>query len=270
MQVCVSSRQRCIFCKLRNYIQFDRHGDGAASHPGTDGVRASPLLFQIPSWADSCQTGKQRPRCWSWHLNMLFDFNFKKPAVVFFCLQSQAYEFQFGLEYAWTMCIFAVSMTYSITCPMITPFGEQHAFSPLYQQLPLILTLSSQPSASQHVSSQPCLYMCCVSPYYNLTLLCCLPVRCRLCEFAAVVPGTQTQRAVSQTPTLLLSLPAAHQASIYFCSLIVTSNRPASCSKLRFCLHFTQVFFSFVMNSPKTYNLFGLADKNYKEIEIFI
>uniref|UniRef100_A0A8C9YAM7 Transmembrane protein 63C n=1 Tax=Sander lucioperca TaxID=283035 RepID=A0A8C9YAM7_SANLU len=35
----------------------------------------------------------------------------------------RAYEFQFGLEYAWTMCIFAVSMTYSITCPIITPFG---------------------------------------------------------------------------------------------------------------------------------------------------
>lgn len=39
-------------------------------------------------------------------------------------LQSQAYEFQFGLEYAWTMCIFSVSMTYSITCPIIVPFGE--------------------------------------------------------------------------------------------------------------------------------------------------
>uniref|UniRef100_A0A8C6T0C1 Transmembrane protein 63C n=1 Tax=Neogobius melanostomus TaxID=47308 RepID=A0A8C6T0C1_9GOBI len=37
--------------------------------------------------------------------------------------RSQAYEFQFGLEYAWTMCIFAVCMTYSITCPLITPFG---------------------------------------------------------------------------------------------------------------------------------------------------
>ncbi|XP_077477601.1 osmosensitive cation channel TMEM63C [Stigmatopora argus] len=37
--------------------------------------------------------------------------------------RSQTYEFQFGLEYAWTMCIFSVSVTYSITCPMITPFG---------------------------------------------------------------------------------------------------------------------------------------------------
>uniref|UniRef100_A0A8C7DED5 Transmembrane protein 63C n=1 Tax=Oncorhynchus kisutch TaxID=8019 RepID=A0A8C7DED5_ONCKI len=37
--------------------------------------------------------------------------------------RSQAYEFQFGLEYAWTMCIYAVSMTYSITCPIIMPFG---------------------------------------------------------------------------------------------------------------------------------------------------
>uniref|UniRef100_A0AAY4AD69 Calcium permeable stress-gated cation channel 1 n=1 Tax=Denticeps clupeoides TaxID=299321 RepID=A0AAY4AD69_9TELE len=37
--------------------------------------------------------------------------------------RSQAYEFQFGLEYAWTMCIFSVTMTYSITCPLIVPFG---------------------------------------------------------------------------------------------------------------------------------------------------
>ncbi|KAM6961226.1 calcium permeable stress-gated cation channel 1, partial [Aplochiton taeniatus] len=37
--------------------------------------------------------------------------------------RTQAYEFQFGLEYAWTMCIFSVSMTYSITCPLIMPFG---------------------------------------------------------------------------------------------------------------------------------------------------
>uniref|UniRef100_A0A4W5KGQ8 Transmembrane protein 63C n=1 Tax=Hucho hucho TaxID=62062 RepID=A0A4W5KGQ8_9TELE len=35
----------------------------------------------------------------------------------------RAYEFQFGLQYAWTMCIYAVSMTYSITCPIIMPFG---------------------------------------------------------------------------------------------------------------------------------------------------
>ncbi|KAJ7990709.1 hypothetical protein DPEC_G00289730 [Dallia pectoralis] len=37
--------------------------------------------------------------------------------------RSQAYEFQFGLEYAWTMCIYSVSMAYSITCPIIVPFG---------------------------------------------------------------------------------------------------------------------------------------------------
>ncbi|XP_062433123.1 calcium permeable stress-gated cation channel 1 isoform X5 [Rhea pennata] len=37
--------------------------------------------------------------------------------------RSQAYQFQFGLEYAWTCCIFSVIMTYSITCPIIVPFG---------------------------------------------------------------------------------------------------------------------------------------------------
>uniref|UniRef100_A0A7M4F0W4 Transmembrane protein 63B n=1 Tax=Crocodylus porosus TaxID=8502 RepID=A0A7M4F0W4_CROPO len=35
----------------------------------------------------------------------------------------QAYEFQFGAAYAWMMCVFTVVMTYSITCPIIVPFG---------------------------------------------------------------------------------------------------------------------------------------------------
>uniref|UniRef100_A0A8C5I2W7 CSC1-like protein 2 n=1 Tax=Gouania willdenowi TaxID=441366 RepID=A0A8C5I2W7_GOUWI len=35
----------------------------------------------------------------------------------------QAYEFQFGSAYAWMMCVFTVVMTYSITCPIIVPFG---------------------------------------------------------------------------------------------------------------------------------------------------
>lgn len=45
--------------------------------------------------------------------------------------QSQAYQFQFGLEYAWTCCIFSVVMTYSITCPIIVPFGE-------YDSMPIV------------------------------------------------------------------------------------------------------------------------------------
>ncbi|KAI4888533.1 hypothetical protein NFI96_026807 [Prochilodus magdalenae] len=35
----------------------------------------------------------------------------------------QAYEFQFGAAYAWLMNVFTVVMTYSITCPIIVPFG---------------------------------------------------------------------------------------------------------------------------------------------------
>lgn len=41
-------------------------------------------------------------------------------------LQHQAYEFQFGAAYAWMMNVFTVVMTYSITCPIIVPFGEWH------------------------------------------------------------------------------------------------------------------------------------------------
>ncbi|KAB5582003.1 hypothetical protein PHYPO_G00182160 [Pangasianodon hypophthalmus] len=35
----------------------------------------------------------------------------------------QAYEFQFGAAYAWLMNVFTVVMTYSISCPIIVPFG---------------------------------------------------------------------------------------------------------------------------------------------------
>ncbi|XP_028326726.1 CSC1-like protein 2 isoform X2 [Gouania willdenowi] len=35
----------------------------------------------------------------------------------------QAYEFQFGAAYAWMMNVFTVVMAYSITCPIIVPFG---------------------------------------------------------------------------------------------------------------------------------------------------
>ncbi|XP_018652419.1 putative metazoan probable membrane protein [Schistosoma mansoni] len=49
------------------------------------------------------------------------------------CVKSQAekagvrkasqFEFQFGLFYAWSLCVFAVICAYSIVCPLITPFG---------------------------------------------------------------------------------------------------------------------------------------------------
>ncbi|XP_010737593.2 CSC1-like protein 1 [Larimichthys crocea] len=37
--------------------------------------------------------------------------------------QNQAYEFEYGAMYGWTLCVFTVIMAYSIICPIITPFG---------------------------------------------------------------------------------------------------------------------------------------------------
>ncbi|XP_078068326.1 mechanosensitive cation channel TMEM63B-like isoform X2 [Mustelus asterias] len=37
--------------------------------------------------------------------------------------QHQAYEFEFGVNYAWMLCVFTVVVAYSITCPIIVPFG---------------------------------------------------------------------------------------------------------------------------------------------------
>uniref|UniRef100_A0A803Y7G5 Transmembrane protein 63A n=1 Tax=Meleagris gallopavo TaxID=9103 RepID=A0A803Y7G5_MELGA len=35
----------------------------------------------------------------------------------------QAFEYEFGAMYAWMLCVFTVIMAYSITCPIIVPFG---------------------------------------------------------------------------------------------------------------------------------------------------
>ncbi|KAM8831594.1 CSC1-like protein 1 [Spinachia spinachia] len=37
--------------------------------------------------------------------------------------QNQAYEFEYGAMYGWSLCVFSVIMAYSIICPVIVPFG---------------------------------------------------------------------------------------------------------------------------------------------------
>nr|XP_054604245.1 CSC1-like protein 1 [Nothobranchius furzeri]XP_054604246.1 CSC1-like protein 1 [Nothobranchius furzeri] len=37
--------------------------------------------------------------------------------------EHQAYEFEYGAMYGWTLCVFTVIMAYSIICPIIVPFG---------------------------------------------------------------------------------------------------------------------------------------------------
>ncbi|XP_063427762.1 calcium permeable stress-gated cation channel 1-like isoform X1 [Mytilus trossulus] len=37
--------------------------------------------------------------------------------------KSMIWEFQFGIQYAWMLCVFCVIVVYSIPCPLIAPFG---------------------------------------------------------------------------------------------------------------------------------------------------
>lgn len=37
------------------------------------------------------------------------------------------WEFPFGVQYAWMLLIFAMTMVYSLSCPLITPFGKLHS-----------------------------------------------------------------------------------------------------------------------------------------------
>ncbi|XP_075050719.1 osmosensitive cation channel TMEM63C-like [Mixophyes fleayi] len=79
--------------------------------------------------------------------------------------RSQAYEFQFGLEYAWTTCVFSVVMTYSITCPIIVPFGLLYLllkhmtdrYNIFYAYIPTRLSPSLHTAASQQLLAAPIL-----------------------------------------------------------------------------------------------------------------
>ena len=48
--------------------------------------------------------------------------------------QHQAFEYEFGAMYAWMLCVFTVIMAYSITCPIIVPFGELSLRAPPSQE----------------------------------------------------------------------------------------------------------------------------------------
>ncbi|KAK3087398.1 hypothetical protein FSP39_005417 [Pinctada imbricata] len=37
--------------------------------------------------------------------------------------KSLVWEFMYGVQYAWTLCVFAVTMAYCLLCPLVTPFG---------------------------------------------------------------------------------------------------------------------------------------------------
>ncbi|KAK2878578.1 hypothetical protein QQF64_011357 [Cirrhinus molitorella] len=114
--------------------------------------------------------------------------------------RSQAYEFQFGLEYAWTMCIFSVSMTYSITCPIIVPFGLLYLvlkhmvdrYNIYYAYLPTKLSQRIHSAAISQVVVAPILCMFWllffsvlrlgpvqpITLFTFVTLLCCIAFSC--------------------------------------------------------------------------------------------
>lgn len=110
--------------------------------------------------------------------------------------RSQAYEFQFGLEYAWTTCVFSVVMTYSITCPIIAPFGLLYLllkhmtdrYNIYYAYIPTKLSPSLHAAAARQLLTAPilCIFWLLffsvlrlgsthpVTLFTFVTLLCCL------------------------------------------------------------------------------------------------
>ncbi|XP_055492210.1 CSC1-like protein 2 isoform X1 [Leucoraja erinacea] len=82
----------------------------------------------------------------------------------------QAYEFQFGAAYGWMMCIFTVVMTYSITCPIIVPFGLMYMllkhlvdrYNMYYAYLPAKLDKKIHSGAVNQVVAAPILCLLCL------------------------------------------------------------------------------------------------------------
>lgn len=63
-------------------------------------------------------------------------------------------DFQFGREYAWMMNVFSVVMAYSITCPIIAPFGESPLRPPGESYTPPRPVATGSPRASGSLLAQ--------------------------------------------------------------------------------------------------------------------
>ena len=44
------------------------------------------------------------------------------------CVQAGQYDFKYGVQYAWILIIFNMVMTFSLTTPLIVPFGMYTMF----------------------------------------------------------------------------------------------------------------------------------------------
>ena len=38
-------------------------------------------------------------------------------------MQQAAFEFDYGIQYAWLLTVFTITLSFSVVCPLITPFG---------------------------------------------------------------------------------------------------------------------------------------------------
>ena len=57
---------------------------------------------------------------------MTTNYDFGKLQNFSHIFQHVIYEFQYGQQYAWVLCVFAMIVAYSISCPLIVPFGKWH------------------------------------------------------------------------------------------------------------------------------------------------
>ena len=49
---------------------------------------------------------------------------------LFVLIQAAQYDFMYGVQYAWNLVVFNLVMTYSLTTPVIVPFGELYLLAP--------------------------------------------------------------------------------------------------------------------------------------------
>jgi len=46
----------------------------------------------------------------------------------FFLFKNALYEFEYGFQYAWILTVFTVTISFSVVCPIIVPFGLIYMF----------------------------------------------------------------------------------------------------------------------------------------------
>lgn len=116
--VCIFTGQRCLLCQLRYHIEFHRYCARVDALCRIVLVRLQALVCKVIVFVFKLTLGSVE------EFQFFLIWNNRSRAEIPGIRRNLLWEFNFGVQYAWTLLNFTLVTAYSVSCPLITPFGK--------------------------------------------------------------------------------------------------------------------------------------------------